>query len=66
MRESILKRLKGIFDEMDFLGNECAIDSLIRIDENIYNCHNCTVTDTINTVRIMCPLIMKRETKILK
>lgn len=39
MRESILKRLKGIFDEMDFLGSECAIDSLIRIeDDNFDRC----------------------------
>ena len=36
---SILKRLKGIFDEMDFLGSECAIDSLIRIeDDNFDRC----------------------------
>ena len=39
MRESILKRLKSIFDEMDFLGSECAIDSLIRIaDDNFDRC----------------------------
>ena len=39
MRESILKRLKGIFDEMDFIGDECAIDSLIRIeDDNFDRC----------------------------
>lgn len=36
---SILKRLKGIFDEMDFIGSECAIDSLIRIeDDNFDRC----------------------------
>ena len=34
---STLKRLKGIFDMMDFMGNECAIDSLIRIDEDNYD-----------------------------
>ena len=34
---SILKRLKGIFDEMDFIGNECAIDSLIRIEDDNFN-----------------------------
>lgn len=39
MRESILKRLKSIFEEMDFLGKECAIDSLIRIeDDNFDRC----------------------------
>ena len=36
---SILKRLKSIFDEMDFIGSECAIDSLIRIeDDNFDRC----------------------------
>lgn len=42
MRESILKRLKGIFDEMDFIGNECAMDSLIRIEDD--NFDRCTST----------------------
>ena len=36
---SILKRLKSIFEEMVFLGSECAIDSLIRIeDDNFDRC----------------------------
>ena len=36
---SILKRLKSIFDEMDFIGSECAIDSLMRIeDDNFDRC----------------------------
>lgn len=36
---SILKRLKSIFEEMDFIGSECAIDSLIRIeDDNFDRC----------------------------
>ena len=36
---SILKRLKSIFEKMDFLGSECAIDSLIRIeDDNFDRC----------------------------
>ena len=36
---SITKRLKSIFDEMDFIGMECAIDSLIRIeDDNFDRC----------------------------
>ena len=39
MSMSILKRLKSIFDEMDFIGSECAIDSLIRIeDDNFDRC----------------------------
>ena len=36
---SILKRLKSIFDEMDFIGENCVIDSLIRIeDDNFDRC----------------------------
>ena len=36
---NILKRLKSIFDEMDFIGSECAIDSLMRIeDDNFDRC----------------------------
>ena len=34
---SILKRLKSIFEEMDFLGSECAIDSLVRIEDDNFN-----------------------------
>ena len=36
----ILKRLKSIFEEMVFLGSECAIDSLIRIEND--NFDRCT------------------------
>ena len=36
---STLKRLKSIFEEMDFLGKNCAVDSLIRIeDDNFDRC----------------------------
>ena len=35
----ILKRLKSIFEEMNFLGKNCAIDSLMRIeDDNFDRC----------------------------
>lgn len=34
---SIIKRLKSILDEMDFIGMECAIDSLMRIDEDNFD-----------------------------
>ena len=37
MRESILKRLKNIFNDMDFIGKECMIDSLIRIEDDNYD-----------------------------
>ena len=36
---SILKRLKDIFDKMDFIGKNCAVDSLMRIeDDNFDRC----------------------------
>ena len=36
---SILKRLKSIFEKMIFLGKNCAIDSLMRIeDDNFDRC----------------------------
>ena len=36
---NILKRLKSIFEEMDFLGKNCAVDSLMRIeDDNFDRC----------------------------
>ena len=36
---STLKRLKSIFEEMDFLGKNCAVDSLMRIeDDNFDRC----------------------------
>ena len=39
---SILKRLKSIFDEMDFIGSECAIDSLMRIERDYVQCKWCS------------------------
>ena len=47
--------------------SSCHIDSLIRIDENIYECDNCILADTVNTVRegmidkSICPVIIKGE-----
>ena len=41
MRESILKRLKYIFDKTNFLrgGGNCVVDSIIRIeDDNFDRC----------------------------
>ena len=51
------------------------IDSLIRIDENIYDCENCALVDTVDTVstvredmvdKSICPMIMEEEVKILR
>ena len=70
---SILKRLKDIFDKMDFIGSECAIDSLIRIDDEgvrideevEYICEGCILTDTISR-NVGCPLIIKENLKGVK
>ena len=55
-----------VFDKGKYYFSEdCAIDSLVRLDSN-FKCKECVLLDTISTVKIMCPLIMKRETRILK
>ena len=48
-----------------YFSEDCTIDSLVRLDSS-YKCKECVLLDTINTVRIMCPLMMKREARILK
>ena len=66
----IVNKIGNIFEQTYYYSNVlsagCTIDSLIRIDDEIYDCGKCTVADTIDTVRIMCPLIMSRETRMLK
>ena len=68
--KELINKISNIFEQTYYYGNvlsaDCTVDSLIRIDDEIYNCDNCVLLDTINTVRIMCPLTMKRETRILK
>ena len=34
---NVLKRLKSIFEKMIFPGNECVIDSIIRIEDDNFN-----------------------------
>ena len=68
--KEIVNKISNIFEQTYYYGNvlgsDCTVDSLIRIDDEIYDCGKCTVTDTIDTVRIMCPLIIKRAIRILK
>lgn len=74
MRESILKRLRGIFDEMDFLGSECVIDSLVRIEDDNFNrctsiseCYYCVHDfpgeQILSNVRVCNPLIKLYEVR---
>ena len=68
--KEIVNKIGNIFEQTYYYSNvlsaDCSIDSLIRIDDEIYDCDKCALLDTIDTVRIMCPLTMKRETRILK
>ena len=65
IRVEILKKIRSIFEQMHVIRYSCYIDSLARLDSN-FKCKECILADIVNTVRIMCPLIMKRETRILK
>lgn len=68
--KKIVNKIGNIFEQTYYYGNVlssgCTIDSLIRIDDEIYDCEKCVLLDTIHTVRIMCPLTMKKETKVLR
>ena len=66
MSKEEVETVRFVFDKGKYYFSEdCTIDSLVRLDSS-YKCKECVLLDTINTVRIMCPLIMKRETRILK
>ena len=65
--KEVVKKIKSIFEKIK---SSCCIDSLIRINENIYDCDNCVLLDTINTVstvregmvdKSICPMIIKGE-----
>ena len=65
--KEVVKKIKNIFERIKC---SCYIDSLTRIDENIYECDNCILADTVNTVntvregmtdKSICPMIMKEE-----
>lgn len=75
--KEVINKISNIFEQTYYYGNvlsaDCTVDSLIRIEDEIYDCGKCTVADTINTVRregdirgVMCPMVMKRECKVLR
>ena len=75
--KEIVNKIGNIFEQTYYYSNvlsaDCTIDSLIRIDRKVYDCDKCTVADTINIVRregdvrdVMCPMVMKRECKVLR
>ena len=55
----MVKRIENIFESIKC---SCYIDSLIRIDENIYDCEKCALVDTISR-SVGCPLIIKENLK---
>ena len=70
IRVETLKKIRSIFEQMQVIRYSCYIDSLARIDEEIYDCDNCILADTVNTVstvregmtdKSICPMIMKEE-----
>ena len=69
---SIVEVIEDIFDQT-YLREDCKADSLVRIDRKVYDCEGCILADTINIVRregdvrdVMCPMVMKRECKVLR
>ena len=75
--KEVVKKIKEVFEQtyyfVDVLSADCTIDSLVRIDRKVYDCDKCILADTINTVRregdvrdVMCPMVMKRECKVLR
>lgn len=67
IRVETLKKIRSIFEQMQIIRHTCYIDSLARIDEEIYDCDNCILADTIDVKRddIMgreiCPLDVKGD-----
>lgn len=75
--KEVVNKIGNIFEQTYYYSNvlsaDCTIDSLVRIDRKVYDCDNCIVADTINTVRregdvrdVICPMAMKRECRVLR
>ena len=75
--KEVVKKIKEEFNQIyyfvDVLSADCTIDFLVRIDRKVYDCDNCILADIISTVRregdvrdVMCPMVMKRECKVLR
>lgn len=65
MNNEEVETVRYVFKGKYYFSEDCAIDSLVRIDSN-FKCKECILLDTRTTVRIFCPLIMSRETRMLK
>ena len=60
-----IETVRYVFQGKYYFSEDCTIDALVRLDSN-FKCKECVLLDTITTVRIFCPLIMSRETSMLK
>lgn len=65
MSKEEVETVRYVFKGKYYFSENCTIDSLVRLDSN-FKCKECVLLDTISTERIMCPLIMKIETRMLK
>ena len=67
MSNEILKKIRSIFELMQFIRYSCHIDSLVRIEDERYNCDNCILADTKDVKRDdilgreICPLDVKGD-----
>ena len=67
MSNEILKKIRSIFELMQFIRYSCHIDSLVRIEDERYNCDNCILADTKDVKRDdilgreICPLEVKGD-----
>ena len=67
IRVETLKKIRSIFELMQFIRYSCYIDSLARIDEEIYDCDKCILADTLDVKRDdilgrkICPLEVKGD-----
>ena len=67
MSNEILKKIRSIFELMQIIRYSCHIDSLVRIDDERYNCDNCILADTKDVKRDdilgreICPLEVKGD-----
>ena len=77
--KKILNKIGNIFEQTYYYSNvlsaDCTIDSLIRIDDERYNCEECILTDTVRIRREdmlgkgmypLCPLEVKGDIRVLR
>ena len=67
IRVETLKKIRSIFEQMQVIRYSCHIDPLARIDEEMYDCENCILADTLDVKRDdilgreICPLEVKGD-----